>query len=46
MIGEGDGVRALPREESRPSQKYAGQTGVVTKISATAVCDETGPYRT
>ena len=33
MIREGDRVRVLPREESPASQKYAGQTGVVTMTS-------------
>jgi hypothetical protein len=29
----GNRVRVLPREESPPSQKYAGQTGLVTMTS-------------
>ena len=29
----GDRVRIVPREESPPSKKYAGQTGVVTMTS-------------
>ena len=33
MIREGARVRVLPREESPPSKKYAGQTGVVTMTS-------------
>ena len=33
MIREGDRVRIVPREESPPSKKYAGQTGVVTMTS-------------
>lgn len=33
MIREGDRIRVIPREESPPSKKYAGQTGVVTVIS-------------
>jgi ribosomal protein L21E len=33
MISEGDRVRVLLREESPPSKKYAGQTGVVTTTS-------------
>jgi hypothetical protein len=33
MIREGDRVRVLLREESPPSMKYAGQTGVVTTTS-------------
>lgn len=30
MIEEGDRVRVIPHEESPPSLKYAGQTGLVT----------------
>jgi hypothetical protein len=30
MIEEGDRVRVIPREESPPSLKYAGRTGLVT----------------
>jgi hypothetical protein len=33
VIREGDLVRVVPREESPPSKKYAGQTGVVTMTS-------------
>ena len=33
MIREGDRVRVHPREKSPPSQKYAGQTGIVTTTS-------------
>jgi hypothetical protein len=33
MIREGNRVRVLPREESPPSQKYAGQIGLVTMTS-------------
>jgi hypothetical protein len=33
MIREGDRVRVVLREESPPSKKYAGQTGVVTMSS-------------
>jgi hypothetical protein len=33
MIREGDRVRVLSREQSPPSLKYAGQTGVVTMTS-------------
>ena len=33
MIREGDRVRVVLREESPPSKKYAGQTGVVTTTS-------------
>ena len=33
MVREGDHVRVVPREESPPSKKYAGQTGVVTMTS-------------
>jgi hypothetical protein len=33
MIREGDRVRVVLREESPPSPKYAGQTGVVTMTS-------------
>ena len=33
MIREGDYVRVVPREKSPPSQKYAGQTGIVTMTS-------------
>ena len=33
MIREGDRVRVVPREESPPSKKYAGQRGVVTMTS-------------
>jgi hypothetical protein len=33
VISEGDRVKILPREESPPSKKYAGQTGVVTMTS-------------
>ena len=29
-------MRVLPREESPPSKKYAGQTGVVTTTSPSA----------
>jgi hypothetical protein len=30
MIEEGDHVRVVPREQSPTSQKYAGQSGIVT----------------
>ena len=33
MIREGDRVRVHPREASPPSQKYAGQSGIVTTTS-------------
>ena len=33
MIREGDRVRIHPREASPPSQKYAGQSGIVTTKS-------------
>ena len=33
MIREGDRVRVVLREESPPSKKYAGQSGVVTMSS-------------
>jgi hypothetical protein len=33
MIREGGRVRVLHREQSPPSMKYAGQTGVVTMTS-------------
>jgi hypothetical protein len=33
MIREGDLVRVVPREKSPSSQKYAGQTGIVTMTS-------------
>jgi hypothetical protein len=36
MIREGDRVRVVLREESPPSKKYAGQTGVVTMSSPSA----------
>ena len=33
MIREGDRVRVVLRDESPPSKKYAGQSGVVTMSS-------------
>jgi hypothetical protein len=33
MIREGDRVRVVLREESPPSMKYAGQSGIVTMTS-------------